>query len=150
MSLLKQIALAVAFLALLSIEQAQVGDDYLNAVCNVNGSSNTSGKSLPTFPQQFSVQIEASLTNRNLSARFVEYYDGPGQRGRIDAYFTDRFTDRPTRSTFVADYKSDQGFHIVYPDSDSASCDVVALENNRYVDNTCCESMMRRWNVGDR
>ena len=140
MSVLKQIALAVAFLAFLSIGQAHshMGDDDfdLDTLCNVNGSSNTSGKSLPTFPQQFSVQIEASLTNQNRSARFVEYYDGLGQRGRIDGFFTGRSTGPPTRFTFVADYKSDQGFRIVYPDSDSASCDVVALENDRFINFT--------------
>ena len=136
MSLLKQIVLAVSFLALLSIEQAHshVGDDYfdLDAVCNVKGSSNTSGKSLPSFPQQFSVQIEASLTNQNRLTGLVEYYDGLGQRGRIDAFLDVRSTGPPTRFTLVADYKSDQGFHIAYPDSDSASCDVVALENDRF------------------
>ena len=44
----------------------------------VNGSANTSGVPLPSFLQQFSMQVEASLTNRNSTARFVEYYDGVG------------------------------------------------------------------------
>ena len=137
MSLPKQIALAVAFLALLFIGQADshMEDDHLDGVCKMNGSSNTS-VTLPSFPQQFSVQIEASLTNQNRSGRFVEYYDGLGQRGRIDAFFTGRSPGPPTRFTFVGDYKSDQGFRIAYPDSDSASCDVVALENDRFINFT--------------
>ena len=140
MSLQKQIVLA-AFLAVVSLAavRSHVGDDYSDNICTpvMNGSTNTSGVPLPSFPQQFSVQIEASITSRNRSARIVEYYDGVGQRGRIEGYFAESpQSGPPERFTFIGDYKSDQGFRIVYPDSESVSCDVVALENDRYINFT--------------
>ena len=99
----------------------------------VNGSANPSGVPLPSFPQQFSVQVEASLTNRNSTARFVEYYDGVGQRGRIEGYFSAAYQfGPPTRFTYVADFKTDQGFRIEFPDSSAVNCEVVRLENDRF------------------
>ena len=109
MSLQKQIVLA-AFLAVVSLAavRSHVGDDYSGNICTpvMNGSTNTSGVPLPPFPQQFSVQIEASITNRNRSVRFVEYYDGVGQRGRIEGYFTESpQSGPPERFTVIGDYK---------------------------------------------
>jgi len=41
---------------------------------------------LPTFPNQFSAEIEANIVNFNLTLHVTEYYDNINQRGRIESY----------------------------------------------------------------
>ena len=44
------------------------------------------GPSLPTFPDQFSAEIEANIIHLNLTLHVTEYYDNINQRGRIESY----------------------------------------------------------------
>ena len=44
------------------------------------------GPSLPTFPDQFSVEIEANIIHLNRTLHVTEYYDNINQRGRIESY----------------------------------------------------------------
>ena len=63
-----------------------------------------------------------------------EYYDGMGQRGRIDALINFR-GDSYMKFSYILDYNTDQGFHVMYSD-DSVNCTVVPLENDRIVNFT--------------
>ena len=90
--------------------------------------------SLPTFPKQFSVSIEAAISRWNRTIVLKEYYDGMGQRGRIDGFINFR-GDSYMKFSYILDYNTDQGFHIRYSD-DSINCTVVPLENDRIVNFT--------------
>jgi hypothetical protein len=91
---------------------------------------------LPKLPQQFSVSIEASIGGRNTTVIISEYYDGIGQRGRIDA--SQNFQDPQVfrEGSLIADYASDQSFYIQYMDSKAVNCMVVPLENDRFINFT--------------
>jgi len=44
------------------------------------------GPALPTFPNQFSAEIEANIIHLNLTLHVTEYYDNINNRGRIESY----------------------------------------------------------------
>ena len=48
--------------------------------------SSEGGPSLPTFPDQFSAEIEANIIHRNLTLHVTEYYDNINNRGRIESH----------------------------------------------------------------
>ena len=47
----------------------------------------TSGPPVPDLPDQFSFTIEGNLIERNSTAIMTEFYDGPGNRGRLELGF---------------------------------------------------------------
>ena len=49
--------------------------------------SQSSGPPVPDLPDQFSFTIEGNLIERNSTAIMTEYYDGPGNRGRLEFGF---------------------------------------------------------------
>ena len=84
---------------------------------------------LPSLEKRFRVEIEAFLTSRQRTILIEEYYDGPGQRGRINRRFSEN------EYSIIVDYKSDQSFHINWATS-GASCRVESIENDRTVNLT--------------
>ena len=49
--------------------------------------SQSTGSPVPGLPDQFSFTIEGNLIERNSTAIMTEYYDGPGNRGRLEFGF---------------------------------------------------------------
>ena len=78
---------------------------------------------LPQLPSQFYLSMEATLVERNVSVSAVEYFDGPGNRGRMD------FTWRGRKINTVVDYNLKEAF--VYPNPFSGDDCTVSLIGNR-------------------
>ena len=118
----KEAILAVLLTALLCVTAASVDDNF--TFCEpMNGFlANDSTVSFPSFPPQFSVQIEAVVGQVNFTFREAEYYDGVGQRGRRDVYFSNH------HYTLISDFTTDQAFHILYTEGEVTDCSVVPLE----------------------
>lgn len=76
---------------------------------------------LPQLPDQFYMAMEATLVERNLSVYAVEYFDGPGNRGRMD------FTIRGRKINTVIDYNLKEAF--VYPNPSTGDDCTVSLLN---------------------
>lgn len=79
---------------------------------------------LPQLPDQFYLSMEASLIERNLSVFVVEYFDGPGNRGRIE------FTGQGRKTNGVVDYNLKEVF--VYPNprtGDDCTVSIIGAPN---------------------
>ena len=78
---------------------------------------------LPQLPDQFFMAMEATIVQRNRSVYAVEYFDGPGNRGRLD------FTVRGVKFNSIIDYNLKEAF--VYSDpSNGGDCTVSLLNEN--------------------
>ena len=76
---------------------------------------------LPQLPDQFFLAMEATIVERNHTVYAVEYYDGPGNRGRMD------FTGRGRKINTIIDYNLKEAF--VYPNPDTGDDCTVSLLN---------------------
>ena len=122
MQLGKEVSFTFLLTALLCVyTNAQVDGNF--TMCEpLNGSLDDLAVPFPSFPSQFSVQIEAANGQQNATYRAVEYYDGVGQRGRVD--YVDQFT-------LISDFNADQAFHIRYAGGRITDCTAVPLEEDR-------------------
>ena len=119
----REFSLAVLLTVLLCITAVPIDDNF--TLCEpTNGYDNDSTVPLPSFPPQFSVQIEVAIAPANTTFRIIEYYDSVGQRGRVDYYFRD------FQYTLISDFATDQAFHIAYIGGEIRNCNVVLLEND--------------------
>ena len=87
----------------------------------LNGAAD--GPQLPTFPNQFSVEIEANILHFNLTRHVTEYYDNVKDRGRIETY--SEFSNNVT----LVDYNKMEVSHIMTI-NDSKSCFAASLNAN--------------------
>ena len=124
MPLGRETTILVVLLTALLCVSADLMDDNLTLCEPVNNYANASTVPLPSFPPQFSVQVEVDSTATNSTFRVVEYYDSVGQRGRVDNYISD------LRYTLIADFVTDQAFHVMYTEGEIADCNAVSLEND--------------------
>ena len=116
--------LAVLLTALLCVSADLMDDNFTLCEPPVNNYANASTVPLPSFPPQFSVQIEVDDAASNSTFRVVEYYDSVGQRGRVDSYISN------IRTTLIADFVTDQAFHVIYTKGEITDCNVVSLEDD--------------------
>ena len=77
--------LEILLLSLIGLAAAQqptpaVPQEFM-PVCDF---SQSTGSPLPDLPDQFSFTIEGNLIERNSTGIMTEYYDGPGNRGRLE------------------------------------------------------------------
>ena len=124
MPLGRETTILVVLLTALLCVSADLMDDNLTLCEPVNNYANASTVPLPSFPPQFSVQVEVDSTATNSTFRVVEYYDSVGQRGRVDNYISN------LRYTLIADFVTDQAFHVMYTEGEIADCNAVSLEND--------------------
>ena len=82
------------------------------------------GPTLPTFPDQFSTDIEANILHLNLTLRVTEYYDNINNRGRIDSYSAYGV------NTTLVDYDKQEVSHITTSADGSKSCFAAPLAAN--------------------
>ena len=82
------------------------------------------GPTLPTFPDQFSTDIEANILHQNLTLRVTEYYDNINNRGRIDSYSAYGV------NTTLVDYNKQEVSHITTSTDGSKSCFAAPLAAN--------------------
>lgn len=106
---------------------ALIGCVHVLAQECLNGTDN-SGPDLPSFPSQFSVEIEANIQHLNLTSHVTEYYDSIKQRGRIEVY--SEFSSNVT----IVNYDTMEVSHIM-TFNDSKRCFAAPLSSNssRYV-----------------
>ena len=84
---------------------------------------------IPGLPDQFSFTIEGNLIERNSSAIMTEYYDGPGNRGRLE------FGRNGSSGIAIFDYSLGEIFSI--PDFITGEdCRVYPIANNRFINFT--------------
>ena len=76
--------LLLSLLGLAAAQQPTSGPPELIPICTLDQSS---GPPVPGLPDQFSFTIEGNLIERNSSAIMTEFYDGPGNRGRLEFGF---------------------------------------------------------------
>lgn len=89
-------------------------------VCDFDQSS---GPPVPGLPDQFSFTIEGNLIERNSSAIMTEFYDGPGNRGRLEFGFN------ASSGIGIFDYNLGEIFFI--PDFRTGDdCRVYPIANN--------------------
>lgn len=94
----------------------------LAQICLPKG--NDTGPPLPTFPNQFSTEIEANILHLNRTLRITEYYDNINNRGRIDTY-----SSHGTSTTLV-NYNTLEVSHITTSVDGSKSCFAAPLAAN--------------------
>ena len=82
------------------------------------------GPSLPTFPDQFSAEIEANIIHLNLTLHVTEYYDNINQRGRFESY-----SAFGSNVTFV-NYDTMEVSHITTGADSQKSCMAAPLAAN--------------------
>ena len=82
------------------------------------------GPSLPTFPDQFSSEIEANIMHLNLTLHVTEFYDNIDQRGRIESY-----SAFGSNVTFV-NYDTMEVSHIITGADGQKSCVAAPLYAN--------------------
>ena len=82
------------------------------------------GPSLPTFPDQFSVDIEANIIHLNFTLHVTEYYDNINQRGRFESY-----SSFGSNVTFV-NYDMMEVSHITTGADGQKSCMATPLASN--------------------
>ena len=75
---------------------------------------------VPDLPDQFSFIIEASWREFNSSSILIEYYDGPGNRGRFETRYNDFL------SVEIFDYNLGEIFSI-----SGGDCMVLAIDDNQ-------------------
>jgi len=78
------------------------------------------GPQLPSFPNQFSVEIEANILHFNLTRHVTEYYDNVNDRGRIETY--SEFSNNVT----LVDYNTMEVSHVMTING-SKSCFAASL-----------------------
>ena len=82
------------------------------------------GPALPTFPDQFSAEIEANIINARLTLHVTEYFDNINRRGRIESYST--FGSNVT----IVDYNTMEVSHIITGRGGQRSCVAAPLAAN--------------------
>jgi len=82
------------------------------------------GPPLPTFPDQFSAEIEANIVNLNLTLHVTEYYDNINQRGRIESY------SAFGGNVMLVNYDTMEVSHIMTGPSGQRSCMAAPLAAN--------------------
>ena len=108
-------------IAALFLSLADVNSQY-EPVCNPADYSPSPDPPLPSLPDQFSTTIEANLIQWNQSFLATEYYDDPGNRGRIE------FVDSDSGQKIMAIFDYDLGEVFLIPDRvRNASCGVQLL-----------------------
>ena len=78
---------------------------------------------LPDLPDQFSFTIEGNLIERNSTAIMTEFYDGPGNRGRLD------FGHNGSSSISIFDYNLGEIF-LIHHHRAGSNCRVYPIANN--------------------
>ena len=110
--------MTVSFLLFLLISCSHV----LAQVC-LGGGGTADGPRLPTFPNQFFVEIEANVLHRNLTLHVTEYYDNINERGRIETY------SESFNNVTIVNYITMEVSHIMTI-NDSKSCFAAPLSAN--------------------
>ena len=84
---------------------------------------------IPDLPDQFSFTAELSVTESNVTGILAYYYDGPGNRGRIEIRF--EYYERPATQTFILDYNLGEIFNVSFGD-----CTVYAIADDPLILNS--------------
>ena len=87
------------------------------------GSGSGSDLPLPDLPDQFSFTIEGNLIERNSTVVMTEYYDGPGNRGRLD------FEHNGSSGIGIFDYNLGEIF-LIHHHRPRGNCRVYRIANN--------------------
>ena len=95
-------------------------------VCNF---SQSTGPPVPDLPDQFSFTIEGNLIERNRTDIMTEYYDGPGNRGRLEFGFN--------ASTYLGIFDYNLGEIFLIPDFMTGDdCRVSPIATDRFINFT--------------
>ena len=81
--------------------------DYV-PVCDPQNYTRTPARPFPTLPNQFSTILEGNHPHSNLSIIIAEYYDDPGNRGRLDYVVS----GSEQGETAIFDYNLEEAFLI--------------------------------------
>ena len=92
---------------------------------------NSDDPPLPDLPKQFSLTVEGNLVERNSTAIMTEYYDGPGNRGRLEFKHNDK------SGIGIFDYNLEEVFFIHHHES-GVKCRVYPLATHppRFINRT--------------
>lgn len=83
------------------------------------------GPTLPTFPDQFSTEIEANVFHFNFTLHVTEYYDSINNRGRIDTY-----SSLGEVNTTLVNYNTLEVSHIMTSADGNKNCFAAPLAAN--------------------
>ena len=78
---------------------------------------------VPDLPDQFSFTAELSVIDSNITGILTYYYDGPGNRGRLEARFS--IYERAFKQTFILDYNLGEIFKVLF-----SNCTVYAIADD--------------------
>ena len=78
---------------------------------------------LPTFPDQFSTEVEANILHLNVTIHVTEYYDNINERGRIDTY------SEYSSNVTIVNYDTMEVSHIMTT-NDTKNCFAAPLSAN--------------------
>ena len=115
-------------LAHLSAAQQQNAPVDFMPICDPDNFE-PAGLPVPDLPDQFSFTIEGNLLEHNSTSVMTEYYDGPGNRGRLEFGFNG--------SSGIAIFDYDEGEIFVMPDfSTGGDCRVYPIAESRFINFT--------------
>ena len=117
---------AVLLSVAVNLVASQNGADF-TPICDPDDFPTAASVPIPGLPDQFSFTIEGNLFERNSTAVITEYYDGSGNRGRLDRGFNG------SASIVIFDYNLGEIFTI--PDLETGKeCRVYPIApNNRFI-----------------
>lgn len=100
-----------------------IGSSHVYGQECLGGGGTEDGPQLPTFPNQFSAEIEANVLHLNLTLHVTEYYDNINERGRVETY--SQFSNNVT----LVNYGTMEVSHIATING-SKSCTAAPLSAN--------------------
>ena len=117
-----EVLLCVSICVVSSLQQPTV-EEFMPICDQELGSGSTSDLPLPDLPDQFSFTIEGNLIEHNSTAVMTEYYDGPGNRGRLD------FEHIGSSSIGIFDYNLGEIF-LIHHHGTRGNCTVYPIADN--------------------
>ena len=127
-STMRGVQIAVLLLAVAGLALGQNAVTDFMPICDPDNFG-SAGPPVPDLPDQFSFTIEGNLLERNSTLVMTEYYDGPGNRGRLEFGFNG--------SSGVGVFDYDLGEIFVMPDFfTGGDCRVYPIAESRFINFT--------------